>query len=359
MTSRAEFSTFALILAGYALWVVGMYAAALVRGYSWRRRDEVSQAMQPQIRESLIDYVAGSDDQSQIRRFIRESRRDVGEVLVGFRSTVGGAARDRLCELALEQALVHDWCQETRSKDLIRRRVAFDRLAFVCSNEPCRRVAGDMIARAVEDSDPEVRFSAARALLESGGPADVERVFQMALTKDRLVRILLAEELRRNAAFLCQRAIPGVLASHDDIAVLAALEMFVAWERALPLEDLRVVLRHSNRDIRLQALRLTPLVPLTADTQSAIVDSLSDDDPEVVAVACDCAARLRLEAALPALARLLRHATAPLVRAAASALAALPPRGWTTLEELGGSGNPVTAAAAREALERAGGKAGA
>jgi hypothetical protein len=359
MTGGAEFLTFALILGGYAVWVVGMYAAALVRGYSWRKRDDVSRAIQPQIRESLIDYLSGSDDQSQIRQFLRQSRRDVGDVLVSFRSTVGGAARDRLCELALEHALVHDWLEEAHSKDLVRRRVAFERLAFICTNEPCRRVAGDMIARAVDDSDPEVRFSAALAVLESGGPGDVERVFQMALTKDRLARIQLAEELRRHSAFLCKRAIPQVLASHDDVAVLAALEMFVAWERALPLEDLRVVLRHSNRDIRLQALRLTPLVPVTADTQSAIVDSLSDDDPEVVAVACDCAARLRLEAALPALARLLRHATAPLARAAASTLAALPPRGWTTLEELGASGNPVTATAAREALERAGGKGGA
>ena len=359
MTSRAEFSTFALILAGYALWVVGMYAVALVRSYSWRRRDGLSQTLQPQIREALIDYVAGSDDRSRIRQFIRESRRDVGDVLLGFRNTVGGASRDRLCELALEQALVHDWCQEAHSRDLVRRRMAFDRLAFVSFNEPCRRVAGDMIAQAVEDRDPEVSFSSALALLESGGPSDVERVFRIALTRDRLVRILLAEELRRHAVLLCQRAIPGVLSGDDNAAVLAALEMLVAWERALPLDNLRPVLKHSNREIRLEALRLTTLVPLTADTQAAILESLSGDDPEFAAVACACAARLRVEAALPGLARCLRHGPAGLARAAAAALAALPPRGSTTLEELRGSDNPVTAAAAREALEQAGGKAGA
>lgn len=359
MTTGAEFSAFALILGGYALWVVGMYVVALVRGHSWRRRDEVSRAIQPQIRESLIDYVAGSDDRTRILGHIRKSRRDVADVLVSFRSTVAGAARDRLCELALEEALVHDWCQEAHSKDQVRRRVAFERLAFICSNEPCRRVAGDLIARAVNDDDPEVRYSAALAVLESGGPADVERVFQMSLTKDRLARILLAEELRRHSAFLCRRAIPATLSKDDEVAVLAALEMLLAWERALPLEDLRPVLRHSNREIRRQALRLTPLVPLTADTQAGLLEILSGDDIELAVVACENAGRLHMEAALPALARALRHGPAPLARAAAAALAAIPPRGLATLEELRDSSNPVTAAAAREALGAAGGKAGA
>jgi len=356
--SRIELSAFAVIMAGYALWVFGMFAAAMVRSLSWRRREQLSQTLLPEIRDALVDYLAGSDDRSKIRGFVKRSRRDVGDAMLGFQATVGGGARDRLCELALEQALVHDWCQDGHSKDRIRRRVAFERLSFVCSYEPCRRVAGDLLAQALEDEDSEVRFSAALAVLQSGGPEDIERVFELALTHDLLARILLAEELRRHVSLLCERAIPEVLASEDYDAVLATLEMLVAWERALNLQDLGCVLSHPNRDIRLHALRLTPLVPLTIQTQGAILDSLADPDPEIAIVAANCAGRLRIEAAMPGLARCLRRGQTDLARAAAAALAEMPGRGWTTLQELSASRNPVTAVAASEALSRVRGGAG-
>jgi HEAT repeat protein len=356
--TRVELSAFAVILCAYALWVAGMYAVAMVRSLSWRKRDQLSQELLPEIREALVDYLAGSDDLTKIRQFVKQSRRDVADALLGFQATVGGGARDRLCELALEQALVHDWCQDAHAKDVTRRRAAFERLSFVCAYEPCRRVAGETLSHALEDEDSEVRFSAAVAMLQSGGPGEIERVFELALTQNPLVRILLTEELRRYAGILCARAIPAVLASEDFHAVLATLEMLVAWERALPLNDLRCVLSHPHREIRLEALRLTPLVPLTVDTQSAILDALSDPDPEIAIAACHSAARLRIEAAMPGLARCLRCGAADLARAAAAALAEMPPLGWTTLLELGSSGNPVTAGAAREALERVSGKAG-
>jgi hypothetical protein len=356
--TAVEFTIFSIILGGCALLVVGMYIVVLMRSRAWRKRKQLSAMLQPQIREALVDFMAGSDNRPKIREFLQRSRHDVGDAMLAFQTTVGGGARDRLCELALEQALVHDWCQDGHVRDVVRRRTAFERLAFVSSNEPCRRVAGDMIANALDDSDAEVRFSAAIAVLQAGSAKDVERVFQLALTRDLQARILLAEELRRHAALLCKSAVPAVLASDNHEAVLAALEVLVAWERALPLSDLRSVLSHPNRDIRTQALRLTMLVPLTIDTQGAILDALSDSDPEVALVACNCAGRLHIEAALPGLARCLRRGPSDLARAAASALADMPPRGWTTLQELAASENSVTADAAREALARAQGKAG-
>lgn len=355
---RIEFSIVAILLGGYALWVVGLYVIAMMRSLSWRRRDKLSQELRPKIHEALVNYVAGSDDRTTIHEFVKESRRDVGDVLLSFQATVGGASRDRLCDLALERALVHDWCQEAHGKDLTVRRVAFERLSFVCSYEPCRRVAGDMLLQALDDADSEVRFSAALGVLQSGVPEEIERVFHLALTHDLLVRILLTEELRRHSGLLCQQAVPKVLASEDYTAVLATIEILVAWERALPVLDLRPVLSHPNREIRLQALRLTPLVPLTADTQGAILDSLSDADAEFAIAACNCAGRMRIEAAMPGLARCLRLGATDLARAAAGALSEMPPRGWTTLQELAASDNPVTAAAAKEALESASKKVG-
>jgi len=349
-----ELSVFGLILGGYALWVLGMYGAALVRSFAWRKRERLSQELLPLIREALVDYLAGSDDTTKIRGLVKESRRDVGDVLLAFQGTVGGAARDRLCDLALGQALVHDWCREAQASDLVTRRVGFERLAFVCSYEPCRRVAGDLLIRALEDEDSEVRFSAARALLQSGGPDEIERVFTTALGGDLLVRILLSEELRRHAPLLCERAIPSVIAAEQHSPLLSLLEMLVAWERALPLTNLHTIVNHPVREIRLEALRLTPLVPLTTDTRGAILDSLGEADPEFAVAGCNCAARLHLEEALPGLARCLRRGPASVAQAAATALAAMPPRGWTTLGELAASDNPAISTPAREALERAG-----
>ena len=353
-----EFTIFSMILGGCALLVVGLYIVVLMRSRAWRRRQQLSAVLQPKIREALVDFMAGSDNRPKIREFLKQSRHDVGDAMLAFQTTVGGGARDRLCELALEQALVHDWCEDGHSKDVVRRRIAFERLAFVSSNEPCRRVAGGMVANALDDGDAEVRFSAAIAALQAGSAKDVERVFQLALTRDLQARILLAEELRRHAALLCKSAVPAMLASDNHEAVLATLEVLVAWERALGLNDLHSVLDHPNREIRVQALRLAMLVPLTSDTQGAILDALSDPDPEVALVACNCAGRLHIEAALPGLARCLRRGPSDLARAAASALADMPPRAWTTLKELASSENPVTADAAREALARAEGKAG-
>jgi len=63
--------------------------------------------------------------------------------------------------------------------------------------------------------------------------------------------------------------------------------------------------------------------------------------------------RLRVEEALPALARSLRFGGAGLARAAAEALARMPPKGWITLEEMSAGPNPLAAGLAGEALDRA------
>lgn len=351
-----ERSIFGLILSGCALWVLWMYAAAMLRGSYWRKRDAVSVSLQPRIREVLIDFLAGSDDRTKIREFVKLSSRDVGDVLFSFQATVGGGARDRLCELALEQALVHEWCEEVQSKDQVVRRTAFERLAFVSSYEPCRRVSGDPLAQALDDPDPDVSFSAAMAALQSGSREEIERVFHLALTHDLLIRILLSQELRRHASLLCERAIPEALASEDYEKVRATLDMLVAWERALPLANLARVMGHPNREIRLQALRLTPLVPSTTDTQGAILDALADPDAEVAIAACVCAGRLKIGPALPGLARCLRRGEADLARAAAAALAEMPGRGWATLHEMSTGSNQIAAEASIEALAAVQGK---
>jgi HEAT repeat protein len=348
-----ELSVVSILLCGYALWIFGMLGAALLRGAATRQQQRRAAELQPKIREALIDYLSGAEDSTRIREYLERSRGAVASAMLSFRTTVSGGPRDRLCELALDQALVHDWCQDSRSSNIVRRRAAFLNLGFACSYEPCRRVAGDLLLRGLSDPDAEVRLEACRALVQGGGQEEVESVFEVALSNNPLIRILLTEDLRPHAALLCERAVPEALGSSDGARVLAALDILVAWERALPLRGLFHLLRRDDQKIRMQALRLAPLIELTPEDQASVLDALADPDPHIATVAAQTAGRLRLESALTGLARCLRTGAPDLARIAAAALAEIPRQGRLTLEELSSSANPVTAMAAREALERA------
>ena len=273
--------------------------------------------------------------------------------MMSFNGTVAGGALDRLCEIAIELALVQDWCVEARAKDPIHRRPAFARLAFVCAYEPCRRLAGDLLMGALNDADPEVRFCAWRSLAQAGSITEIERLFGAALSQPLLIRILLTEELRRCAVQLCERAVILELQSRDNQRVLACLEMLVAWERAVPVPDVRFLIESGDRRIRIQALRLSPLVPLESADLNSIIRMLMNEDAETAAAAAAAVGRLRYAEALPELARCMRSKVPAVARAAAEAMAHMPPKGWATLEELSASPDPLTAGAAEEALERA------
>ena len=353
-----ELSVAALLLGGYALFF-GVLLGVLTRGASRaRRRAFTAEGLVPGIRDALVDYLAGSNDQARIREFVRTNRLDVGDAVLSFQGTVSGTARDRLCDLALELALVHDWGQDTHSKEPAVRRTAYARLAFVCVYEPCQRVVGDLVTRALEDADPEVRLPAARALVQSGNITDVGRVFELAASQNLLIRILLTEDLRRYAAELSTNTVPAILKSGDPKRVLAVLDMLVAWERALPLAGLHELFDHRDRQIRVAALRLAPFVPLTPENRDGILRALTDTDSEVSTVAALTAGRLRVQEGMSSLARCVRTGTAELARMAASAMAAMPPQGWVTLEELANGPTPAAAFIASAALDKARRKAG-
>ena len=270
---------------------------------------------------------------------------------------MGGGALDRLCNLAQRLGLVNDWIDGAHSRDTVRRRASYKRLVFVSVHEPSRRIIGDLLLQSLNNPDPEVWLSACHAVIQTGTREQVEAVFDMAVASSLLVRILLNENLRRHSAMLCERAVPEALRSPDPNRVLAALDILVAWERAVAIGNLRELLEYPAREVRLRALKLAPLVPLTPENRSAIVHSLGDPDLEIVAAAAFCASRLQIDEALPALARMLRVGPSDLARTAADALAGMPPKGWEALEELSTSSNAVTATAAVDALVRVRGKA--
>jgi len=354
---RIELSVAACLLGVYALFLIAMFAVLWKRASGRLQRAVHARTHTPQIRDALVNYLSGSNDQTLIREFARTERGDLEDTLLEFHGTVGGSARDRLCGLALELTLVHDWCNEANSKDRLVRRKAYARLSFVCAYEPCRRVAGDLLLQALKDGDPEVRLSAARALVQSGTIDELGQVFRLAVSQSLLIRILLAEDLRRHATELCERAIPEVLFGDNSKQTVAALQILVAWERALPLADLHKLLESDQREVRLEALRLAKLVPLSMENRSALLRFLREGDEDENTQAALTAGRLRLQEALPSLARCLRTGTSELAGIAASALAEMPPKGWQTLQEIAG-GCDTAALIAAAALERGRRKAG-
>jgi hypothetical protein len=335
-----------------ALWIGAMFVLSLFRANQVRNRKRRDADIEPKIRQLLIENIAGSNNVDQIRSLAGSNRATLGRVLTEFEGKVAGAARDRVCDAAMGLGLVQGWIQGTRSRDLMDRRRAFKGLAFVTSFEPCRRLCGDIPLLALNDPDREVRLAAARAVLQSGIPKQFERVFEMSMENNLLSRIRLTEELRRQSLSLCQGAIPRALAGSNPERTLVALQLLVAWERSLPFEDLRRLLGHSDPRIRASALALAPLLPPSPDNESAIFASLRDDDPEVFCAAARAAARMRLVNAVPFLARGLRTGTAEQMRAAAAALAELPPAGLDALNAMTGIENESTMDAATEALER-------
>jgi HEAT repeat protein len=224
---------------------------------------------------------------------------------------------------------------------------------MVAAHEPSRRLSGDILHDSLRDADPDIRLEAARTLVHSGDAEEVAEVFHVVCEHHLIVRLILAGDLRQHARFLCESAIPEVLRSNRTEQVIAALDTLAAWERAVPLPELAKLVEHEDRRVRLKALRVLPLTPRTPDSGDAVHRALATDDEQICIAAAGAAARMKLESALVPLARCVRRGRADLSRAAAAALAGLPPQGWRALEELSEYDDPVTASASLEALERA------
>lgn len=221
-----------------ALAILCLIALLAVRARERRRVEAARAAAQPAIRAALVDYLAGKNDIQPFRDFLNQNREALEEGLLNLQSTAGGGALDRLCELALQVGLVRDWCEDTSSRDLRRRRRAYEGIAFANVHEPCHRRIGDIPVAGVDDRDESVRRFARLALARSPDLAQVQRAFQLAIEPGVPDRAALAAELRRNAFQLCEAAAPAALSGSGREQTLGALEVLSSWERAIPSEPL-------------------------------------------------------------------------------------------------------------------------
>jgi len=344
----------ALILTGlYALLVLYLFLAALIaRSRSERRRVEADR-VRPEIVSGVVEFAAGNNDLTHLRHFAQTHHQVLEECLLQHHAAMRGESRDRLSELALDLGLVHAWCEATRSKNAVERRSALSRLAVVSAHEPSRRISGEIVHGALRDPDRECFLEAARALVKSEEMGAVIEVFGLAVSLPQIVRAILAQELRPWALPLCESSVPQALASGDPRRVKATLELLAAWECAVPLTGLAPLAEHPDPAIRLLALKLLPLTPDTKESEAVVLRALACEKEEENIAGAAAAGRMKLESAVVPLARCLRTGRVALARAAAAALAEMPEAGWETLQEMSRYGEPVTASAALEALERA------
>ena len=343
----------AAVIAALLLILSLLLCIALAISARRRSRRAISAALKPGLHTALVEFLAGNSSADVFRALLPKHQDDLVDSIRLFQSTVGGSARDRLCSLALDLGLVAQWCAAGRSGNLARRRAAFLNLSFASVHEPCRRLAGDLLVTGLDDKDEEVRLFACRALLAAGEEQHVETIFSLAIRPNLLTRIVLTEDLRRYAVPLASGPARAALRSGETQAVRGALEILVAWERAIALEDIRAFLEHGDRDVRILAFRMAGFTTVNAPSRLALVRAMHDSDLVIRALAITAVGRQKMTEAIPDLARCLRREALEEARLAASALADMPPIGWRTLEELSLSDNPPTALAAREALARA------
>src|ERR1035438_7876809 len=115
----------AIALVGvHLLLLLLLLGVAMIRGGMLRARRAAAAETRPALHHALVEFLAGGKDDSIFRDYSRANRADIAQSILLFQGTVAGSARDRLCGLALDLGLVQEWCEEGRSRDVIRRRAA-------------------------------------------------------------------------------------------------------------------------------------------------------------------------------------------------------------------------------------------
>ena len=311
-------------------------------------RERRARNVRAPILDALVAHSAGADRSGELSRLYRSHATDVEQCVSVILSTITGASRDRISQLAAALGVIARWRRQCRSTRVATRRTAIAYLGQLAGGSGV-----PALLSALEDPEPEIQLDAARNALRSGRRrSDIESVFAFAVRAPLLARAILADELRAHALVLCERALPDWLQLGDRDQILIVLEMIEAWGRALPLADVAPLARHADREVRARALRVLTFVEHAANLQAEIVHHLGDDDPRVRGAAAFAAGRLVIEVADGPLARCLRDPHPEVALAAGFALAELGPVGVAALErEISASHRPA-ALVALEALER-------
>jgi hypothetical protein len=348
----------------------GVIIAELFASCAVKKMDEVrgrrSQRWRPLIRRSLAAYLAAKDVSRDLNIFRKRRPRETEMCLAEMLAAVNGQARQRLSELAVSLHLVERWEKHAKRGRLELKEV-IEWLGLLSPS-----IGGPALVRVLKaaSSTLEARWLPKRVLpatlastlcarIRVAGETDLNQICQEILTAPRLVRTMVAGDLRVHAEGLGAAAISRALSSADAGRATVALQLTEAWRRTIDAPALAGLLQHQSPVVRGLALKLVPFQGGAGGFETEILQGLEGslqagiDDAgaqEVMAGALSAVARLRLMRALPLVARCALSANEYLARQACFTLAALGEEGRALLESKIHSGPRQHAARAAESL---------
>jgi HEAT repeat protein len=330
--------------------IVILIIGLVIRKYTKRIAERRAERIAGIVRNNLSSYILGDSGTKTLRALHEKFPQEVERSFISFYASVTGESRKRLHELAAQMGFLEHWARRTRSRLARRRLQALQWLSIITPMDPTAAQLPIHVERLGDRSEP-IRIQAAQTLAKGGTTAGIETVFYFLLTQPLFVRALLADELRPHVPLLATRAVPNALRSTSPRKVAAALDLLLAWEKALTLPQIATTLTHPEPAVRERALSMLPWLSGIDDASQWVQRGLSDPDERVRAAAARSAGALAVRESLSLLVQCL-HQSAPVAQAAAQALARLGPEGEQALEQQLFSENRTVAAVALEALEK-------
>ncbi|MBV9407105.1 MAG: hypothetical protein JO211_17285 [Acidobacteriaceae bacterium] len=303
--------------------------------------------IRPAIRDRVMSlafegesWTAGIPKHGPARHVMEEA---IEEALTSLKAS----GRDRVARFAVEEGLQLEWQKAFSSPSKRERKRAVFLLGLVA------RAAGKTILPlAAKDREPAIRAEAWRALAASDA-ASIDAVFRSVLRESLFVRALLADELKRHAAYLASNTVPNVLEQSSTFEIARCLELLIGWERALPRFSVQRWLNGTPDPVLWPlALALLPYVAPDTATDEHLMEALESGNPDVQYAAARAAGRLRQKALIPKLAAMLDK-DKRVALASAAAIAQMGEPGERCLEEMIMGPDRRAAAIAMEALEHA------
>lgn len=325
MESRALALGWATIIAQSA--ILGALVSALLtsRLRQKRRRRRAATVIAP-IRDQMVACAMGIAPADSLSRYNHSYPLETEACMVESLGLLRGEQRARLSLAAEKIGLTNRWRRHTRSWFSGTRRQAAANMGLL--DLPANHDIFEVLLR---DHDVFVRIEALRALARIAEPEELLELFEFAAGESPMVQALMSDALRPAAPTLCEAAIACITEWKDPGRIAAALEMIRAWQLSLPL-PLGPLLEHPQAQVRARAFALLPYAAGLEPMEESVIRGLGDPDPAVRVAAAEVAGKLKVDAAVPLLAAMVREVGPEVARAAAFALAGLGPRGARELE---------------------------
>ncbi len=294
-----------------------------VRG-NWRR------ARRRVLEPAILSYAHGDAPSVYPALGGRLRRRDRGvaaEILLDHAQRVRGVERERLGRAIDELGFVDRYVAGLGSRRWWRRADSAEKLGIAGAVR-----ATGLLARALSDSEPEVRIRAAKALGLVGGKAAIAPLVHALSEPNRWSTIRIADIL----AEMKHDVVEELVAEFDGMnehAKLAALDILGRIRSFSVVSWLRGRLGDEERDVRARACHALGAVG-DPECGPLLVEALADSEWPVRAMAAKALGRIRHLPGIPALCGALRDKEWWVRANAAEALRVMGPKGDEALDRM-------------------------